>query len=179
MSSYLLYLADARQAHKLSHPDMDHKDVMSSLAEQWKALSDKEKLPYQEKANQLREAYQLQLKAFKEGQAEQSDKSDKPEKRKNAGESATVEKKLKVDKTPLKSVSETVTENSSSESSSDSSSESEKEESEQEEPPKKDKKKKVVETPKDKKSSKPLVPPPSSSKKQKLVSPEKKKKSAK
>lgn len=72
-NAYLLFCEEQRDALQQSDPSLTHKTIMIRLGEMWKKLSDEEKKPFKERAQQL-------LDAFKQRHPEYHYKQKKPKK---------------------------------------------------------------------------------------------------
>ncbi len=57
LSAYMYFCADMREVIKTENPEMTGKEVPSELGRRWKALSDEEKKPYEEKQALDKERY--------------------------------------------------------------------------------------------------------------------------
>lgn len=57
-SAYLLFIKVAREEIKSKTPDISNKDIMKRCGEQWKALSESEKKPYQDQYKVLKDEYE-------------------------------------------------------------------------------------------------------------------------
>jgi hypothetical protein len=56
-SGYILFTMDKRDDVKASNPGIANKEIMKKLAAEWKALSDKEKKVYNDRASKEKENY--------------------------------------------------------------------------------------------------------------------------
>jgi hypothetical protein len=62
-SGYILFTMDKRDDVKASNPGIANKEIMKKLAEEWRALSDKEKKVYNDRAAKEKETYNAQKPA--------------------------------------------------------------------------------------------------------------------
>lgn len=64
LSAYLYYCADHRGAVKEQHPGKKITEIASQLAEQWRNLPDKERIKYQEQAQEDKTRYASEMEAW-------------------------------------------------------------------------------------------------------------------
>ncbi|KAJ1968480.1 hypothetical protein IWQ62_001221 [Dispira parvispora] len=57
MNSYLIFNQDRRHRLLSEHPNMTVSEISRAIGNQWRSMSDEEKLPYVERAQQLKEAF--------------------------------------------------------------------------------------------------------------------------
>jgi len=63
-SAYIIYCTKHRAAMKEENPDAKPSEIMAKLGEQWKTLSDDEKVPYQGEASTDKERYATEMKTY-------------------------------------------------------------------------------------------------------------------
>lgn len=66
--SFFLFANDRRAKLKVEHPELDAKEVVKRLGEEWNALSEQSKKPWETKAGEEMERYQKSLEAYKTSQ---------------------------------------------------------------------------------------------------------------
>ena len=81
MSAYLYYCEDYRQMVRNENPDKTIAEVAKILGEMWRALSDDDKAPYQEKATRDRDRYMKVMDAYRVQKAELKAKEKAAKKR--------------------------------------------------------------------------------------------------
>jgi len=65
-SAYFLFMADKREETKKNFPELNHKQLISKLAELWNKLSREIKQRYTNKAEENKRQWQIELKAYEE-----------------------------------------------------------------------------------------------------------------
>ena len=89
LTAFLHYVQATRETYKKEHPELSHKEVISKLGDVWNHLNEKEKEPFNAKAQIDKEKY----KNAKEEYAKTKNDAV-PAKKKNSEEPA-LEKKIK------------------------------------------------------------------------------------
>lgn len=89
LTAFLHYVQATRETYKKDHPELSHKEVISKLGDVWNHLGEKEKEPFNAKAQIDKEKY----KNAKEEYAKTKNDAA-PAKKKNSEEPA-LEKKIK------------------------------------------------------------------------------------
>ena len=67
LSAYFFYIQERREALKKEKPDLDNKELIRTMGEEWNKLTDEEKKPYTKKAEADKKRYQDDLKAYEKG----------------------------------------------------------------------------------------------------------------
>lgn len=67
LNAYMLYSAEKRAGLKEEHPELNHKDIMKALGEEWKGLSDLDKANYLEMQEEQKAKYKLAIDAYNKG----------------------------------------------------------------------------------------------------------------
>jgi hypothetical protein len=80
-SGYILFTMDKREDVKASNPGIANKEIMKKLAEEWKALSDKEKKVYNDRASKEKENYKAQKPSSGKKDKKGGKKEKKPTKK--------------------------------------------------------------------------------------------------
>lgn len=85
LTAFLHFVADRRESCKKEHPELSHKEVISKLGEIWNGLADKEKEPYQKKAQIDKDKYKKAKDEYneklKENTKKPKDEDPVPEKK--------------------------------------------------------------------------------------------------
>jgi len=103
MSAYLLYTQEQRPFVKADMEKSGEKvkvtEIMKALAAKWKALTEREKEPYEKKAKAEKERYEIEMKSYRpaESSSEDSSDSDSKGKKRRGGRNAGTKKKPKKD----------------------------------------------------------------------------------
>ena len=63
-NGYMFFCQDNRERVKKEHPGIDGKEIVKHLSKEWNGLSDKQKAPYQKKANSDKDRYQQEMKTY-------------------------------------------------------------------------------------------------------------------
>lgn len=71
MSAFFCFQMARRQALKGEAPDLNHKDIIKRMTEEWKALNDAEKQQYVERSNDEKNRYEGQMRIYKEQKAKE------------------------------------------------------------------------------------------------------------
>ena len=66
ISAYFLYNQERREKLKKEQPDLDNKDLIRAMSEEWNKLTDEEKKPYVKKAEADKKRYLEEMKAYEE-----------------------------------------------------------------------------------------------------------------
>ena len=64
LSAYMFYAQDHREQVKRDNPDITFGQIGKVLGEQWKAMSDKEKVPYEAKAARDKQRYEQEKASY-------------------------------------------------------------------------------------------------------------------
>ena len=64
-NGYMFFCQDKRESVKKSNPNTDGKELVRLLSQMWNKMSDKQKAPYQAKANKDKVRYQTEMEAYK------------------------------------------------------------------------------------------------------------------
>eukprot|EP01027_Heterolobosea_sp_BB2_P012522 GEZU01018141.1.p1 GENE.GEZU01018141.1~~GEZU01018141.1.p1 ORF type:complete len:179 (+),score=62.96 GEZU01018141.1:35-538(+) len=64
-NSYMLFCTDKREEARRAHPEMKNSEITKILGEMWQKLSEDEKKPYVDAANQKKHEYEAAMKAYK------------------------------------------------------------------------------------------------------------------
>ncbi|KAL4440420.1 hypothetical protein ABPG75_003421 [Micractinium tetrahymenae] len=67
LSAYMFFAADKRKELKESQPDLKLGEIGKATGEAWKGLSDKDKAPYQKKADADKARYEKEKAAYEGG----------------------------------------------------------------------------------------------------------------
>ncbi|KAL0480531.1 HMGB4 [Acrasis kona] len=63
-TSYVLYCQEKREELKKDKPDLKPKQINTELSKMWKALSDEDKKPFEDKNKELKEKYDADLEKY-------------------------------------------------------------------------------------------------------------------
>ena len=66
ISAYFFYNQERREKLKKEQPDLDNKDLIRAMSEEWNKLTDEEKKPYVKKAEADKKRYLEEMKAYEE-----------------------------------------------------------------------------------------------------------------
>ena len=66
MNAYMIFANQTREARKDEQPDLKATELISLLAKEWRAMSDKEKAPWSKLAEIDRLRYKEEMEKFKE-----------------------------------------------------------------------------------------------------------------
>jgi structure-specific recognition protein 1 len=96
--SFFLFVNDRRPKLKKEHPELDGKEVLKRVSEEWNSLAEKDKKPWENKAIDEKERYQKALKAYQTTQETVASDNEPlaetaPKKAKKAAKIAKVEPK--------------------------------------------------------------------------------------
>ncbi|ELP91313.1 hypothetical protein EIN_153200 [Entamoeba invadens IP1] len=75
-TAYMLYLNEHRAEIKEKFPDMKVTEVAKKAGENWKAMGEEDKKPYQDKADKAKETWKTEMKKYeekKDGSAEEEE----------------------------------------------------------------------------------------------------------
>ena len=64
LSAYFFYIQERREALKKEKPNLDNKELIRTMGEEWNKLSDEEKKPYSKMAENDKKRYQDEIKAY-------------------------------------------------------------------------------------------------------------------
>ena len=64
LSAYFFYIQERREALKKEKPNLENKELIKTMGEEWNKLSDEEKKPYVKKAEADKKRYQEDMKAY-------------------------------------------------------------------------------------------------------------------
>jgi HMG (high mobility group) box len=81
LTAYTFYSMAIRPEVKTAHPEAEFGDISKIIGEQWKALTDEQKIPYVAKAEADKKRYAKALKAFNaksSGSSSESEGEEKP-----------------------------------------------------------------------------------------------------
>ncbi|XP_060184975.1 high mobility group B protein 7-like isoform X1 [Lycium barbarum] len=80
-TAFFVFMDDFRQTFKAANPDCKSvSTVAKEGGEKWKSMTDEEKKPYQDKAAELKAAYEKALKSNTDTDENANDEDDEPEK---------------------------------------------------------------------------------------------------
>ncbi|KAL9645680.1 hypothetical protein ABK040_003413 [Willaertia magna] len=85
MTAYFLFVKDKREPLKQQYPEKKMMEIAKELGTLWKSLSDEEKRPYVEQADELRKKYQKQLEEYKESDSETEENEERVCKKEKLG----------------------------------------------------------------------------------------------
>lgn len=88
LTPFFLYQSDRRKAIKEENPDMQHKDIVKKMGEEWQEMEEGEKKKYLDRNKKLKEEYKVEVEKWEK---EKEGKEEKEEKEKSADESETRE----------------------------------------------------------------------------------------
>jgi len=96
-NGYLFYIQEVRAKRTEQYPDKESKEITKLVADEWNGLGDKKKLKYQEMADEDKERYKREMKAYKkkkrmersesESESESRSRSRSPKKKKSGKKS--------------------------------------------------------------------------------------------
>lgn len=82
MTAYMWYATEHREEVRKAHPDAKFGDVGKLIGEQWRALSEKDKKKYEERAGKDKERYEEEKSKYQKGEFKKEDAADtKPSKK--------------------------------------------------------------------------------------------------
>ena len=64
LSAYFFYNQERRDSLKKEKPELNNKEIIKKMSEEWNALSDEKKKPYVEKAEADKKRYEAEKKAY-------------------------------------------------------------------------------------------------------------------
>ena len=64
LSAYFFFIQERRETLKKEKPNLDNKELIKAMGEEWNKLSDEEKKPYSKKAEADKKRYQDEVKAY-------------------------------------------------------------------------------------------------------------------
>ena len=64
LSAYFFFIQERRETLKKEKPNLDNKELIKTMGEEWNKLSDEEKKPYSKKADADKKRYQDEIKAY-------------------------------------------------------------------------------------------------------------------
>ena len=64
ISAYFFYNQERREKLKKEKPNLDNKELIRAMSEEWNKLSDEEKKPYVKKAAEDKKRYVEEMKAY-------------------------------------------------------------------------------------------------------------------
>ena len=64
ISAYLFYNQERREKLKKEKPNLDNKELIKAMSEEWNKLTDEEKKPYVKKAEADKKRYIEEMKAY-------------------------------------------------------------------------------------------------------------------
>ncbi len=64
LSAYFFFIQERRESLKKEKPNLDNKELIKAMGEEWNKLSDEEKKPYSKKAEADKKRYQDEIKAY-------------------------------------------------------------------------------------------------------------------
>ena len=64
LSAYFFYIQERRETLKKEKPNLENKELIKTMGEEWNKLSDEEKKPYVKKAEADKKRYQEDMKAY-------------------------------------------------------------------------------------------------------------------
>jgi hypothetical protein len=66
ISAFFFYNQERREKLKKEKPNLDNKELIRAMSEEWNKLSDEEKKPYVKKAAEDKKRYVEEMKAYEE-----------------------------------------------------------------------------------------------------------------
>ena len=78
ISAFFFYNQERREKLKKEQPNLDNKEIIKTMSEEWNKLSDEKKKPYIEKAEADKKRYEAEKKAYdakKKGEGKKSAKT--------------------------------------------------------------------------------------------------------
>jgi high mobility group protein B3 len=63
-NGYLFFCQDKRDSVKTQHPNLDGKELVRILSKMWNDMSDKEKVPYQQRADKDKKRYHQEMEKY-------------------------------------------------------------------------------------------------------------------
>ena len=99
MNAYSMYVKDCHPKLKAENPDDTPTQIIKAISVQWKGLTDADKQPYKDRADEALEVYREQRKNDPESSSEEessSDEEDIPKKGKGRGRDNDVPRRFKV-----------------------------------------------------------------------------------
>ena len=77
LSAYFFYNQERRDSLKKEKPELNNKEIIKKMSEEWNALSDEKKKPYIAKAEADKKRYETEKKAYDEKKNAGAKKSTK------------------------------------------------------------------------------------------------------
>ena len=77
LSSFALYNQERIRSLKKEKPELNNKEIIKKMSEEWNALSDEKKKPYIAKAEADKKRYEAEKKAYEEKKKGETKKSTK------------------------------------------------------------------------------------------------------
>lgn len=96
-TAYFLFMGDRREKLKKENPDLSHKEIVTKLGEEWRALSETDKKKYSTLAEKDKKRYQNEMDEYikENGEPEKKTRKGKKEKKeKKASEEGKPKKPL-------------------------------------------------------------------------------------
>ena len=77
LSAYFLYNQERRDSLKKEKPELNNKEIIKKMSEEWNALSDEKKKPYIAKAEADKKRYEAEKKAYDAKKKQETKKAKK------------------------------------------------------------------------------------------------------